>query len=455
MLGRIKLLNVSAVSFVLSAIALGYALQIANGFFNMEALKWLTGALLLCSLGAITQRRSLFLSRESVVMVSVLLTAGIAWQLFVLHTNRPGVYQTGRESIATFKWLIVCQGIFVLLGLLPLRRLRPLWFPAVLVTGLGLGMWMIKASPEPYIDVVVVHKEAIDALLDDRDPYRMSFANVYSREDAARFYNPEALIGDRVAFGYPYPPASLLLAVPGQLLFGDYRYAELLFLIAAAALLGYSQPTLVAKLSACLLLTTPRVWFVVEQGWTEPIALFTLALTVFLIVRNPIAAGWAAGLMAVTKQYLGFSGLAILRLLLLRPRQWHWAALGAVVAACAITLPLALWHPNAFMRSVIFLQTKEPFRIDSLSYLSWAAQRGLGQGSFLWAVGAATIAAVLSLFTTRNTAAGFATSIALTTFMMFAFGSKAFCNYYFFVVGALCCAVAAIPWSRSTTDVPR
>ena len=26
---------------------------------------------------------------------------------------------------------------------------------------------------------------------------------------------------------------------------------------------------------------------------------------------------------------------------------------------------------------------------------------------------------------------------------MFAFGSKAFCNYYYFVIGALCCTLAA------------
>jgi hypothetical protein len=33
---------------------------------------------------------------------------------------------------------------------------------------------------------------------------------------------------------------------------------------------------------------------------------------------------------------------------------------------------------------------------------------------------------------------------------MFAFGSKAFCNYYFFVVGAMCCAIAVSPTARAT-----
>jgi hypothetical protein len=97
------------------------------------------------------------------------------------------------------------------------------------------------------------------------------------------------------------------------------------------------------------------------------------------------------------------------------------------------------------MRAVVWLQTLEPFRTDSLSFLIWADRNGYGRGSFLWAVGAAIAAAVISLVTTRNTPSGFATSAALTMFAMFALGSKAFCNYYYFVIGAMCCALAVFP----------
>jgi hypothetical protein len=97
------------------------------------------------------------------------------------------------------------------------------------------------------------------------------------------------------------------------------------------------------------------------------------------------------------------------------------------------------------MRNVVWLQTREPFRGDSLSYLAWGALHGLGRGSFVWAIGAAIVAAVVSIVTTRNSPEGFTASATLTTFAFFAFGSKAFCNYYFFVIGALCCAIAAWP----------
>ncbi len=193
------------------------------------------------------------------------------------------------------------------------------------------------------------------------------------------------------------------------------------------------------------------IWFVIEQGWTEPIAVFALALTVFLLSRSPVAAGWAGGIFVVTKQYLGFTGLSVLRLIFMSRRQRYWTAISLVLAAAAITLPLALWHPNAFLRNVVWLQTVEPFRVDSLSYLSWAARHGWGEGSFIWAVSVAIVAAILALLTTRNTPDAFAASVSLTTFAMFAFGSKAFCNYYFFVIGALCCGVAA---STSKADEP-
>jgi hypothetical protein len=437
-----------AVCAALAALALGHALEIHNGFYQPAALNWVTAALSLCAIGVLAHRRAESLRIADSLLI-IVVAAGIGWQLWQLLTARsPGMYLRGGASISLFKAGVVLQGVLVALGVSRVRLFHRIWFVAFLVVSALIGTWLIHASPDPHIDVVTVHREAITALLQHQDPYRISFENIYGA-DSGFYYNPAAVIGNRIAIAYPYPPASLLLAVPGQVLFDDYRYSELACLIAAAALIGFTRRTLTAKLAACLLLTTPRVWFVLEQGWTEPIAVFTLALTLFIVARNPVMAGWPAGLFLVTKQYLGFTGLSVLRIALMRPRQWHWIVLGLIIVAAAMTLPFALWHPNAFMRNVVWLQTLEPFRIDSLSYLSWAARRGLGQGSFLWAVGAAAVAAITGIAATRNTPQGFVLSVALTMFAMFAFGSKAFCNYYFFVIGALCCAVAThLPASR-------
>ena len=49
----------------------------------------------------------------------------------------------------------------------------------------------------------------------------------------------------------------------------------------------------------------------------------------------------------------------------------------------------------------------------------------------------------LSLWRAPRSAAGFAGSVGLVYLSLFAFSKQAFANYYFFVIGAFCCAVAA------------
>jgi len=283
---------------------------------------------------------------------------------------------------------------------------------------------------------------AIDALLQGQNPYAITFQNIYGADSG--FYNPGAVSGGRVTFGYPYPPLSLLLAVPGQLLAGDYRYSELAAVVLGAGLIGYTQPTITARLAAAIFLTQPRGMFVLEQGWTEPIAILMVALALFTMIRHPRLAGWAGGLAVVTKQYLM---LAVPLLLRFGASRSGFGAVGfglrGVLAGTLVTLPFALWHVPSFVDSVVLLQTREPFRSDSLSFLSWAAREGWGTGSIVWAIVAACIALIVSASRTPNTPAGFAASLALSSFAMFAFGSKAFCNYYYFVVGTLCCSIAA------------
>lgn len=438
---RIRGLNISAIAFAMSVAVLGHALQISSGTYRLDALWWLSLAFGFCLLGAVTHRLSDRWSRVGVRTTTMLLAGGVLWNIKQLLTATPGAF-LGSTSLALFYTGVVVEGVLMLLGLFELKTTRRVWFPLVLATNLLLGIWMLRATPNPHIDVYAVHNEALDALLEGKDPYRISFPNIYGA-DSKYYYNPDVVVGDRIAFGYPYPPPSLILSVPAYVMFGDYRYTELAFLIAAAALIGYSRQHPAAPLAAMTLLTTPRGFFVLEQGWTEPIALFLVALTTYLMMRGPLRASWCAGLMLATKQYLPFTGLAVLRTLLLDRRRWKTTLLIMVVTGAIGILPFALWHINAFMRSVVWLQTLEPFRTDSLSFLIWADRTGMGRGSFVWAIAAAIVAAVLSLFTTRNTPSGFAASAAITMFAMFVLGSKAFCNYYYFVIGAMCVAIAA------------
>ena len=426
---------------VLAVVALGHALQIANGFYNPYALVWLSGALALCVAGAWAVRAPAAASPAARTALMALMAAGIAWQVAALLTTAPGIYIARGANLMLFKAGVIVQAALIACGVAGIGALRRYWFPALLLAVFATGVWMVLASPSPEIDVTVVHHAAIRALSRGRNPYRVTFQNIYGANSG--FYNPDALVGGRVAFGYPYPPLSLLLAAPGQI-FGDYRYAELAALVAGAGLIGFARKGLTPKLAAALLLTTPRTFFVIEQGWTEPIALLLLAATVYCLIRRPDLTPWAGGLLLVGKQYLALAAVPLLRFAAAQPN-WGRFVMKAAIAGTVVTLPFLVWHPQQFIDNVVVLQFREPFRSDSLSYLVWASQAGLGEGSFLWPLVAAAVALIVDPARSPDSPSGFAVTTALVCFAMFAFGSKAFCNYYFFVVGAMCCAIAALP----------
>jgi hypothetical protein len=100
----------------------------------------------------------------------------------------------------------------------------------------------------------------------------------------------------------------------------------------------------------------------------------------------------------------------------------------------------------------VTFQFLQPFRPDSLSYLAWYA-RIAGTQPASW-VGFVMMFAAMAAVIWRapRTAAGFAAGGATILFAFFAFNKQAFCNYYFVVVGALWCAVAA---SSGRHDAPQ
>ena len=418
---------------------LGQALQVREGFYDERALAWLTGALVLCAVGVLSLRWPPLASQRLELLPRIVAAIAIVWHVALLLTSSPGMYVQPRANIQLFRMGIVAQALLSAIGIAGVKRMARFWFPPLLAVHFALGVWMLHASPTPAIDVVVVHREAIDAMKAGRSPYAIDFENIYSPESG--FYNPETVAGNRVMFGYPYPPLNLLAAAPARWIAGDYRYAQLTAWVIAAALVGFMASGMIPKIAAVLLLLQPRGFFVLEQGWTEPLAVCMLALTLFAMSRAPSLTAWASGLLIVTKQYL----------VLAVPLLWRFAAgrhglrgfiVRAALVGAIVTLPFLIWSPRPFIESVLLLQLREPVRLDSLSFLSWAVRHGLGEGSFIWAAAAAAVGVALTMLVTPNTPAGFAASLAFSSFLAFAFGSKAFCNYYFFVAGAMCCAIA-------------
>ena len=177
-----------------------------------------------------------------------------------------------------------------------------------------------------------------------------------------------------------------------------------------------------------------------------------LAATLFLAVRQSRLLPLALGLFLVTKQYLI---LAVPLTFCLLPagwrwRDWLWLLIKTAIVGAAVTLPLALWNFHAYWRSTVTVQELAPFRWDALSYLVWFGYRGHlvtePSTAVIWSSLAALVTLALARRGVPRTPAGFAAGVSFVALAFFAFNKQAFCNYYFFVIGAMCCAAAATRW---------
>lgn len=431
-----------------AAVALsGRALQIDNGAYDVRAVGLIALTLALALFAVVGSRQERFALLDARI-VPLLVTAGLFANIVQLASSRTLLSTPFNDGTSLFFQrgvvALAVIGAVVVWGMpKPLKPWHVLGVVAALVAvHFSLGVLAIHAAPEPGIDVHIFQRESISALHSRHNPYRLTFPNIY-HDDA--FYGPGLSVQGRLMFGYPYPPLSLLLAMPAQIFAHDFRFAQLVAMELAAILMAFARPSRFGLMAGALYLTTPRVFFVLEQSWTEPFLVLGLAAVVFAACRNGRAVPWLFGAFLVLKQYLVFAAPA--GLLLLWPfgvRNIVRFALRAAVAGLAITLPFILWDPGAFWRSVVALQFYQPFRIDALSFLAWWVRLGHPPPGPWVPFVAATIVLLLLLWRAPRTAAGFSATVAVTFLVFFAFNKQAFCNYYFFVVGAFAITLAAV-----------
>ena len=198
--------------------------------------------------------------------------------------------------------------------------------------------------------------------------------------------------------------------MPGQIFFRDPRYAQLAAIELAAALMAFARRPGLGLIAAALYLTTPRIFFVLEQSWTEPFLVLGVSALVFASCRHSRLVPWLFGAFIALKQYLVFALPAAV--FLVEPprdgRKLVTLLTKAAIFGIAVTLPFVLWNPAAFWRSVVTLQFHQPFRPDALSVLAWWASRGHGQPPALISFAVAAGASALALWRLPRTAAGFA-----------------------------------------------
>lgn len=436
--------------FAAGTVLIGWGLQTPPTAGAPLALWAVTLAGVVCAAGLLLPGQPVRPWQE--IALRLLFAGALAFEMSTHVTQAPGIYlRLSHDSMVTHHQLIAWAAVASGLLLSSKGLLRTITFAVILVLFVQLGLWLLHYSPSPHIDVFSWHAEAYSALRQGENPYALQMPNIYGN---TQWYGPGLADASRVFVGYPYPPLTLALGGLGHLFAGDYRYANLAMLAAAGALLGFCRNTWFGQAAAALLLFSPKVFFVLEQGWTESSGIFVLALVVFCACRSPQALPWAFGLLLSIKQYFV---LALPLVFLLHPvrKREDFKALGgfllkAVGVAAVVNLPFFLWDPHAFFQSVVAFQSKQPFRSDALSWMAHTAQNGVPRLPN-WLAFALVPLAWLTALRAPRTPASFAAATGLLLLLFFGVAKQAFTNYYFLALGALAAAAAAVSLPTSST----
>src|SRR5215203_1956224 len=92
---------------VVSAVALGAAVQIADGFYNPAALVLVAGALALCAAGLCLKQAGV--EGWAAWSLRLVLAGGIAGQSVALFVASPGMYLRPDASLEIFRVAVVVQ----------------------------------------------------------------------------------------------------------------------------------------------------------------------------------------------------------------------------------------------------------------------------------------------------------------------------------------------------------
>lgn len=345
-----------------------------------------------------------------------------AWGLVLLTTYIPAIWRAFTEP----QWL---------------RHVRAGLFAVVLVAG---GLDTIRTSPRPIIDVWTLQTQGAQLLLKGANPY-------------TDVRVPDTGSGAALPFvPYVYPPTQLYVTLPAQAFFEDVRFAMIAALVILGASLRYivrragrGLPAFLEDAPALAVICMPKLWFIVEQAWVDPVQLALVAASAAALVsRRPFLTAVLFGVVLTAKQTMFWTILAAALTVGFTRKQW--AILVGVGAA--MVLPFALWNFAALKLSLFDLLSGLPNRPDGLTFNNWS-HRHFGYlipGSAGFAL--AVVVLGLSKWRLAASPAGFGLALSLTYTLFFTFNRWAFANYYF-TLASLAALAAALSF-HATLNAP-
>jgi hypothetical protein len=313
-------------------------------------------------------------------------------------------------------------------------------FAALILLAVALRVLILLSSPSPKIDVFISQGAAGAGLLEGKNVYTMKLASPYE---------PGRLIPN---FGYP--PSVIYCNCISWELFKDVRAVWVICDVLAALLLYFlarrfnpgEKGARLCQLLPLTFLFLPRSLFVIEQSWTEPLVVVSLAGFVLAAAsgRSPGLTGALLGLWLSGKQYVVLAIPMVLKL-----RRWRAATwICAVAVGLALVLPFAIWDFHAMMENIFSFFVKSEGRPDALSLygLLLALEIRLPPAVTGWAVAGLWIGGI-AWFTWKmpRNLPGMLFATAGMWIFFFLLGKQAFMNYSYLVAFTLLLAVAASP----------
>ncbi len=344
-------------------------------------------------------------------------------------------WDLGRQAQAGVLLLLLTYVPFLFGKWRELSIVRHVRFALLALCLLLAGHDVIRASPRPYIDVWTVQMLGAQALGAGQNPYQA----VAVRDTGPR---------DASDVPYVYPPTQVYWTYPFFRLLGDVRYAMLAALLIAGLALRFitrraklDLPALAEDAPALFLWLTPKLYFILEQSWVDPVqVMFISALAAAYVAKREVLTGVLLGVAVSAKQTM-FWLLPLALILRLSRRQW---IIGGAVGL-ALVLPFVAWDFRALKHANLDFLSALPARPDALTFTNWVSRKfGIdmpGNLAFLFAAGVAGV----SVWKFRGNVALWGVALLSTYLTFFVWNRWAFANYYFLLLSlaVLASALAA------------
>jgi hypothetical protein len=428
-----------------SVVALQAALLIDRAGAYSTGILLLAIALVLIGVGVLFAERAAIQSNTSWRLIgAMVVTLGVGSMIWTTT-----LFVAQRTHI---RWTTALLGGLTVLvaALMTLGRYRSWMRAALLVSFLGVGSLTIASGGSEAIDVYVFQQFGSEYLLEGANPYSAQYPNIYSAAHAERFYGPGLADEDHLRFGFPYPPMSLFMAVPGYVAAGDYRYG----LLASGAVLLWilTRPDngRLGRLAGALFAVFPLhsgLVGMLGSGWTEPFVALLLALVVVSIAMKSRWLPQLFGIFLASK--LTLIVVAPLYFLvdgaLFGKKGRAGRTMKILLAGALVTVPLAIWDWNRFWFSVVELQFFQPVRPDALSFTVWLSNT-FGPPPPLVFVVAPFLTAAVALFLVfrrpDRSPTGFAFACGFVAIAWLVATKQSFLNHYYFAFAALLIGIA-------------